>query len=247
MTRISHRSLKVLRDPGLSQYDRIDILPLTISILSTIISILLLSLLQFFNMSERPHYQFKDPEEYAPGDIIIPEYDIQQRVGELASEIAREYYQKQLLVVGLLTGGAWMATQLFAQLHDEGLTDAQIDFMKVTSYPTGTLATNEPEIVYDIGIDPANRHIVIVDDVCDSGKSLNLVHPLFVRRGAQSVESAVMANKPSCRKLEYNPKYIGYTIKKDIWLQGYGLDTNGIGRGDRNIIKGPYTYPTQVK
>ena len=193
-------------------------------------------------MSERFPIQFKTPEEYAPGDVIISSEQIDTRLTEMAEQIARKYHVgDQLVVVGLLKG-AFMVTPLLAsKLHDAGLTDIEVSFMTIKSYTDGTRATSEPRIVQDMDINPHSRRVLLVDDISDTRRSLKVASNLINDKGAKSVETLVLLDKPDRQEVDFTPDYVGFTIP-DIWVQGMGMDTDEAGRCDRRIIKGPYSY-----
>jgi len=183
-----------------------------------------------------------DHENLKPGDVVISEKDISERLDEIAHQLVSDYKTKEnLLVVGLLTGAAWLTTDMFSRLHKKGLCNIELSFMKVSSYPSGTDAQHEPRIDFDSLINPQQKNVLIIDDIADTGKSLAVVEKLFKSRDVRSIASFVLLDKPTRREVTYQPKYIGFTIP-NIWVQGRGMDTDGIGRGEPNIIKGPYTY-----
>jgi hypoxanthine phosphoribosyltransferase len=185
--------------------------------------------------------KFKKPEEYQEGDIIISSDEIDNRLDELAAQLAKEYKEKRALLVGLLTGAAWVTVDLFERLHILGITDAQLTFMKVSSYQNGDSATYEPRIEYDMLINPKERHVILVDDIADTGKTLAQVAVLLKSKDVASITSIVLIDKPERREISYKPDYIGFEIP-NIWIQGRGMDSDGYGRGDPNVRKGPYHY-----
>lgn len=189
-----------------------------------------------------PDLRDKHPDTFKPGEIIIPAAVIDERIKILAEEVTKDYRHKKLLVIGLLTGAAWLTTDLFKRLHALGLIDAELSFMKVASYFSETTSQKEPRIDYDLPVNPEGKHILIVDDIADTGKTLSVVEKLLVSKDAKSVKSLVLIDKPSRRTTDYQPSYVGFIIP-DIWIQGRGMDTDGYGRGDPNIIKGPFKYP----
>ena len=184
---------------------------------------------------------FKDPAAYKEGDILISAEEIDKRLDELLPQIVKEYKGKRLLLVGLLTGAAWLTVDILERLHLLGLTDAQLTFMKVSSYNNGTSATYEPRIEYDMLINPKERSILLVDDIADTGKSLNSVVALFRSKDVAKLKTFVLVDKPSRREVAFIPDYCGFEIP-NIWIQGRGMDSDGYGRGDPNIRKGPYYY-----
>lgn len=185
--------------------------------------------------------QFKRAQDYKPGEILIPHEFIQERIKELGVVIAKKYKGKKLLIVGVLKGAFKITADLTSELHRQGLTDLEISFITMKSYLTGTRADYEPKIVQDMDMNPDKRYVLLLDDVLDTGRSLQIVHELIKTRRAISVESFVLLDKPERRKVDYKADYVGFTIP-NVWVQGYGMDTQEIGRGEPNIIAGPYKF-----
>jgi len=90
-------------------------------------------------------------------------------------------------------------------------------------------------------VNPQARDILLVDDIADTGKTLSSVISLLKNKGAQKVQSLVLMDKPSRREITFQPDYTGFEIP-NVWVQGRGMDSDGFGRGDPNIRKGPYFY-----
>lgn len=185
--------------------------------------------------------QFKNTDEYNIGEIIISAEEVEMRLEELVTLLASEFKNKNVLIVGLLTGAAWFTIDFLKLLHMHGVTDYELTFMKVSSYREGTTATYNPRIEYDISIDPKGRHVILIDDIVDTGKTLSAVTALLESKDIVSVKSIVLLDKPSRREVSYKPDHRGFEIP-DIWVQGYGMDSDGYGRGDPHIRKGPYKY-----
>ncbi len=184
---------------------------------------------------------FKDPKEYKEGDIIIPEKAIEERLDELAAQLDNAYENKQLLLVGLLTGAAWLTVDILERLHTLGKTDTRVTYMKVSSYQTGDTASYDPRVEFDVEINPKNRTILLIDDIADTGKTLAAVTTLLKSKDPASITSLVLVDKPSRRETVFVPEYVGFEIP-NVWVQGRGMDSEGFGRGDPNIRKGPYYY-----
>ena len=185
--------------------------------------------------------QFKKEDQYKPGEVIIPHEFIQEKIKELGLRIAQKYKGQKLLIVGILKGAFKVTADLTQELHRQGLNDLEISFIAMKSYPDGTRAKYEPKIIQDMDISPEGRAVLLVDDVLDTGKSLEVVHKLIKDRGAKSVESFALVDKPERRQVAYKADYVGFTIP-NVWLQGYGMDTGEVGRAEPNIIAGPYNY-----
>ncbi|HVA96156.1 MAG TPA: phosphoribosyltransferase family protein [Candidatus Acidoferrales bacterium] len=184
---------------------------------------------------------FKDPNAYKEGDILISAEEIDQRLDELVPQLVEEYEGKRLLLVGLLTGAAWFTTDILERLHALGMTDAELTFMKVSSYHNGTTSQFEPRIEYDMLVNPKRRNILLIDDIADTGKTLSAVTAVLRSKDAASVKTFVLVDKPSRREVDCKPDFCGFEIP-NIWVQGRGMDSDGYGRGDPNIRKGPYHY-----
>ena len=179
--------------------------------------------------------------KYQPGDVLISHDQIKKRLEELALKISQKYKGKKLLVVGILKGAFKLTADLTSELHKNGLTDLEISFITLKSYPDGTRAKYEPKIIQDMDINPQGRRVLLVDDVLDTGRSLEIIHKLLIAKKAKSIESLALVDKPEKRQVDYKTNYVGFTLP-DIWLQGYGMDTGEVGRADPDIIVGPYEY-----
>lgn len=185
--------------------------------------------------------KFKPVDKYKPGEILIPHSIIRTRIKEVAREVAKDYKNKDLLVVGVLKGAFKLVSDFTYDLHELGINHLHVSFIALKSYPKGTVAQRKSKLVKDIDINPKDRHVLLVDDILDTGKSLSLVTNLIKNRGAKSVKSFVLLDKPERREVNFNADYTGIKIP-NIWVQGYGMDTDEVGRAEPNIIIGPYKY-----
>ena len=181
----------------------------------------------------------KNPADYKEGDILISSEEIDKRLEEFVPQLVKEYKGKNLLLVGLLTGAAWITVDLLTRLYIYGVTDAELNFMKVSSYRNGDKASTKPRIEYDALINLHGRHVLLVDDIVDTGNTLAKVMELLKGKTVATIKSFVLVDKPSRREVDFKPDYIGFEIP-NIWVQGRGMDSDGYGRGDPNIRKGPY-------
>lgn len=185
--------------------------------------------------------KLKSVDKYKPGDILISNKLIRKRVKEVALEIAESYKNKQIVVVGVLKGAYRLTCDLTEELHILGLTNLTLAFITVKSYPTGTVSQNAAKIINALDIDPKNKNILIIEDIIDTGRSLNLIKSIIKKGGPKSVKSFALIDKPSRRIVKCSADYIGFEIP-NIWIQGYGMDTDEIGRAEPNIIVGPHKY-----
>ncbi len=184
---------------------------------------------------------FKNKNEYNPGEIIITKSQIHDRVKELAQEISNDYKNKELLILSVLKGAFKITNDLSEELHVAGLTDLSITFMTLKSYPSGTISSSAAKIIHHMDIHPKDKNILIVDDIIDTGKSLNTIINLVKKDGCKSVKTFALLDKPDRREINIHADYVGFTIP-DVWVQGYGMDTDELGRAEPNIIIGPHKY-----
>ncbi len=184
--------------------------------------------------------QFRSPDQYKEGDILLSEEQIQARVKALASEIGKKYKGKKLLMIGLLKGAFKLTTDLTTELHRQGITDLEVDFIRVRNYGMETKASGNPEILQDLHESPQNRHLLVVDDILETGGSLGLALGSLREKGPASIASLVLLDKGIGNGII--PDFVGFNIPRELWVQGYGMDSKGVGRGDPNIRVGHYDY-----
>lgn len=155
--------------------------------------------------------------------------DICQRMGQ---EISNDYkqYDEPILMVGLLKGCHPFMSDLLK--HIDVMMD--VDYMDVSSFFGGTKSSGEVQIIKDLDTQVDGRHIIIVEDIVDSGRTIKKVIDLLKFRGAKSVEVATLIDKPSGRCVDLSAKYIGKELP-DAFLLGYGLDYKEMYRDLRCI------------
>lgn len=168
--------------------------------------------------------------------ILYSRKDIDARVKELGRVISERYNGKDLLVVSLLRGSFIFAADLIREIS----IPVEIDFMTTASYGHEEISTGDVEIITDVRTDIKGRDILIVDDIMDSGFTIQKVKNRIKEENPNSVEICVMLDKPSRRKVKLDPDYVGFSIE-DVFIVGYGLN---YGDHYRNI---PYifTYDNQ--
>ena len=151
--------------------------------------------------------------------IIYTKEEIFERVKELAAEISQNYKSDDLIVITVLKGGAMLSADLVREL-DFPVT---LDYLSVSSYYSGTTSTGSVQIKKDTDINVKGRHVLIVEDIVDSGNTLAHLIKLFALRGAKDVRICTLLNKPSRRVTKVKVDYIGFEIP-DEFVVGYGLD-----------------------
>ena len=160
------------------------------------------------------HYVERDIEK-----ILLSKEEIAIRVKELGEQISKDYEGKDLIAVGILRG----SVVFFSDLMREIKIPMEIDFMAVSSYGQGSKSTGSVRIKYDMQEDIRGKHLLIIEDIIDSGWTLrNLLEQLRGRK-PESIELCCLLNKPDRREVEVPVKYIGFDIP-DEFVVGYGLD-----------------------
>ena len=151
--------------------------------------------------------------------VVASADQIQTRVKELAAQIAKDYKDRDLLLVGVLKGAVMVMADL-ARAIDRHL---EMDWMAVSSYGSGTKSSGVVRILKDLDRDITNREVLIVEDIVDTGLTLDWLKSNLESRGAKSVEILTMLRKPEAAKVKVDVKYVGFDIPTDF-VVGYGLD-----------------------
>lgn len=157
--------------------------------------------------------------------------DIHEQIGKLAAQINTDYQGKRPLFIAILNGSFMFAADLFKELT----IDAEICFIKLASYK-GTKSTGN--VVTSIGLDEPlkGRHIVIVEDIVDTGKTLHEFLPQLLNQQPASLKIAALLHKPDALVYPLVIDYLGFSVP-DKFLLGYGLDYDGLGRNLREIYQ----------
>jgi hypoxanthine phosphoribosyltransferase len=152
-------------------------------------------------------------------EVLVTAEQIDKRIAELAAEIDKTYEGKDLLLVGVLKG----AVMFMADLSRAIQIPAQMDWMAVSSYGSGTQSSGVVRILKDLDADILGRHILIVEDIIDSGLTLSWLISNLKARGAASVEIVALLRKPEAAKVNVDVAQVGFDIPNEF-VVGYGLD-----------------------
>ncbi len=152
-------------------------------------------------------------------EVLVDEDQISARLGELAREIDRDYAGREILLVGVLRGAVMVMADLSRKIH----TPLEMDWMAVSSYGSGTKSSGVVRILKDLDTDVHDRHVVIVEDIIDSGLTLSWLKSNLEARGAASVRIATLLRKPDAAKVDVDVAYVGFEIPNEF-VVGYGLD-----------------------
>ena len=154
--------------------------------------------------------------------ILVPEEEIQDIVHRLGEEINRDYADKNLIIVCVLKGSLMFTADLAKQLN----LVSEMEFVRVSTYGNATESSGEMKMLLDFERDDIEQcDLLVIEDIVDSGNTLSRLVKLFHAKGARSVKTCTLLDKPSRRKVDIKAKYVGYEIE-DKFVIGYGLDYN---------------------
>lgn len=150
---------------------------------------------------------------------LISKRDLNKRIGEIANEISKDFNKEPILIVCVLKGTTYFAVDLSKKIKDNKV---EIDFMKISSY-SGTTSTGKVNIKLDVNENIEGRNVIIVEDIIDTGISLNYLYDHLIEKKPKSLKIAVLLDKKERRVKDINVDYTGFVIE-DKFVVGYGLD-----------------------
>lgn len=168
--------------------------------------------------------------------VLIPKEKTQERIRELAQQITRDYEGKEVILIGVMKGCIIFMADLLRALWVAGLTDCESDFAGVSSYGKGTESTRDPILTKDIETDITGRHVLLVEDIVDTGHTVNFILSILSKRNPLSLKVLALLSKPARREIEVPIDYVGFEVENK-WVIGYGFDVENRGRGDPNIVE----------
>jgi hypoxanthine phosphoribosyltransferase len=151
--------------------------------------------------------------------VLVGEGEIRAKLVELAAEIDADYEGRDLLLVGVLKGAVMVMADLARSLHSR----CQMDWMAVSSYGSGTKSSGVVRILKDLDRDITGKHVLVVEDIIDSGLTLSWLLRNLRSRGPASVEVCALLRKPDAAKVAVDVRYLGFDIPNEF-VVGYGLD-----------------------
>ena len=153
------------------------------------------------------------------GEILVPADDLQRRITELAAEISRDYAGRDLVLVGVLKGAVFFLSDLMRKLE----IPVEVDFMAVASYGSATKSSGVVRILKDLDAVIEGRDVLIVEDIVDSGLTLQYLLRALGARSPRTLEVCALLIKPERRKVDLDARYVGFEIPNRFAI-GYGLD-----------------------
>jgi hypoxanthine phosphoribosyltransferase len=157
--------------------------------------------------------------EQGVGEILIGEDDLQARIRELGAELSADYAGREVLLVGVLKGAVFFMADLMRSLT----IPCEIDFMAISSYGASTDSSGVVRILKDLDINIEGRHVLVIEDIVDSGLTLSYLVRNLESREPASLEVCALLTKPTRREIDVPVRYIGFEIPNRFVI-GYGLD-----------------------
>jgi hypoxanthine phosphoribosyltransferase len=157
--------------------------------------------------------------EMSVGEILVQPDELAHRVSELAEEISADYVGKDVLLIGVLKGAVFFLADLMRQID----VDCEVDFMAVSSYGSSTDSSGVVRILKDLDASIEGRHVLIVEDIVDSGLTLSYLFRMLGGRSPASIEVCALLTKPDRREVDMPIRYVGFEIPNKFAI-GYGLD-----------------------
>lgn len=170
--------------------------------------------------------------------VLVTEEEIHAKLDELARQVEADYAGRDLLLIGVLKGAVMVMADFARRLTRE----VTMDWMAVSSYGAGTKSSGVVQIRKDLDTDLTGKHVLIVEDIIDSGLTLSWLLDNFASRGAASIEILALLRKPDAAKVELHSRYVGFDIPTDF-VVGYGLDFDERYRNLRDVaVLAPHVY-----
>ncbi len=157
--------------------------------------------------------------EKGVGEILIDEDELQRRIADLGEEISADYRGRDLLLLGVLKGAVFFMSDLMRRLT----IPCEIDFMAISSYGASTDSSGVVRILKDLDINIEGRHVLVVEDIIDSGLTLSYLMRMLESREPASLEICALLTKPERREIDVDVRYTGFEIPNRFVI-GYGLD-----------------------
>jgi hypoxanthine phosphoribosyltransferase len=155
----------------------------------------------------------------AVAEVLIDESTLQGRIAELGEEISSDYAGRDLLLIGVLKGAVFFMADLMRRLT----VPCEIDFMAISSYGAATDSSGVVRILKDLDINIEERHVLVVEDIIDSGLTLSYLVRNLEARNPASLEICALMTKPDRREIDVDVRYVGFEIPNRFVI-GYGLD-----------------------
>jgi hypoxanthine phosphoribosyltransferase len=172
------------------------------------------------------------PSDGVDRKILLSQSKISKRVKELAAQISLDYKDKNPVFVGILRGSFIFMADIVRAL-DPNLP-VILDFMEVSSYDSAKESSRQPRIDKDIETDISGKNVLVIEDLVDTGYSFDTLIKILKARNPKSLKTCSLLSKPARREIEVPIDYMGFEIP-NVWIEGYGMDTDEIYRNLKDI------------
>lgn len=151
--------------------------------------------------------------------VLITEQQIKRRIRQLGKEIMTAYGDEELTVVSIINGAILFTADLLREISNP----VRLDCMRISSYGANTRSVGKPQIVHNLTLDVSNRHVLLIDDILDTGKTISLVTEQISKLHPASIRTCMLLDKRGRREVDFHADFVGFEIP-DKFVVGYGLD-----------------------
>jgi hypoxanthine phosphoribosyltransferase len=151
--------------------------------------------------------------------VLVSEASIKKRLKKLGADITAAYGQEEITVIAIINGAILFTADLLRQISNP----IRLDCIRVSSYRNDTKSVGKPHLLHSLSLDITNRHVLLIDDILDTGKTLSVVVDIIKKQIPASVRTCVLLNKQGRREVEFEADFVGFQIP-DKFVVGYGLD-----------------------
>jgi hypoxanthine phosphoribosyltransferase len=174
---------------------------------------------RFFNAFTMPKAKPASAQAEDLEAILVSEIAIKRRLKKLGSDISAIYGQEEITVVAIINGAILFTADLLRQISNP----IRLDCIRISSYRNDSRSHGKPRLLHSLTLDIANRHVLLIDDILDTGKTLSVVVDLIKKQNPASVRTCVLLDKKGRREVEFEADFVGFQIP-DRFVVGYGLD-----------------------
>jgi len=151
--------------------------------------------------------------------VLVSEKDIKRRVKKLGAELAAAYGDEEITVVSIINGAILFTADLLREIPNP----IRLDCIRISSYRNDTKSTGQPKLLQSLTLDISNRHVLLIDDILDTGKTFSAVASMLRKLNPASLRTCVLLDKRGRREVEFEADFVGFQIP-DKFVVGYGLD-----------------------
>jgi hypoxanthine phosphoribosyltransferase len=161
----------------------------------------------------------KSPAHADLESVLVSEQAIKRRLKKLGAEIKAVYGDEEITVVSIINGAILFTADLLREIPNP----VRLDCIRISSYRNSTKSHGKPQLLHSLSLDIANRHVLLIDDILDTGKTLSMVVGLITKQSPASVKVCVLLDKKGRREVPFEADFVGFGIP-DKFVVGYGLD-----------------------